>query len=268
MSAHNNDAYSVLGSTSAVDIFNLQPHKDLYDVLMHATDSERESLCNEEKYKAICALLVYDKFLYNNAGDMALNKLGRSTFKVVLESFPEDFSQGQALIEATHPAFIYTDEFKAYTQGFLKIQKYEGHNPTTVYTLGDREYSIRQYGMYTEEKWYKVTEKGAIKHRTGDLPAVIHSRNNDGSIIGLRWYFDGKLHRIGDLAAEINYYKNGNLFSQYWYRHSRLHRDNGPARIYYNKDEIRSQQWYLNGVEYTEAQFQSKLDAVKRGLVP
>jgi hypothetical protein len=56
------------------------------------------------------------------------------------------------------------------------------------------------------------------------------------------WYKDGLRHRDGDLPAVI--YADGD---QFWYRNGHSHRDgNRPAAIWANGE----QRWYRNGVQY------------------
>jgi hypothetical protein len=55
---------------------------------------------------------------------------------------------------------------------------------------------------------------------------------------------------------EVIVYNSG---SKYWYLNNRLHRDDGPAvecSDGYNE-------WWLNGSEYTEAEWKDKLNPVK-----
>jgi hypothetical protein len=61
----------------------------------------------------------------------------------------------------------------------------------------------------------------------------------NGKYTVTEWRLDGKLHRDGDLPAQI--YQNG---SQKWYQHGLLHRDNDqPAMIVPGGDRA----WYQRG---------------------
>ena len=73
---------------------------------------------------------------------------------------------------------------------------------------------------------------------------------NNGSKI---WYLNGKLHREDGPAVE---YDNGDKI---WFLNCKLHREDGPA-IEKSNGII---YWYLNGKEYTEAEFNVKMNPVK-----
>lgn len=228
-------------SMNAVEIFNLQPHKDLYDVLMRATDAERESLCDKPEYKAICALLVYDRFLYNNSeSPLALHKLGRAQFKIVLDSFPEDFSQGLALIEATHPAFIYTDEFKAYVKGHLKITDDKG---AKVYTLGHYSYRVSRFddGHVSFEEWRYKNKK----HRENGPAVISYCEEEPHRVESKIWYFKDMLHRE-DGPAYIYYWPNSTVEHLVeWFKYNYCTRVDGPAKIFRLQDgTLDKEVWY------------------------
>ena len=75
-------------------------------------------------------------------------------------------------------------------------------------------------------------------HRDGDLPAEIMS---DGTQL---WYKDGKKHRDGDLPAMIS--ADG---TQCWYKNDEVHRDGDlPAMIMPNGRQC----WYNNGVRHRD----------------
>ena len=46
---------------------------------------------------------------------------------------------------------------------------------------------------------------------------------------------------------KIEYYPDGNLKSEKWYKNKELHRDNEPAHIYYLNGSIRTKSWYKEG---------------------
>ena len=52
-----------------------------------------------------------------------------------------------------------------------------------------------------------------------------------------RWYNDqGELHREIDLPAEVGFFNNNIIYIQGWWKNGKLHRDNNPAVIRYNKE--------------------------------
>ena len=67
------------------------------------------------------------------------------------------------------------------------------------------------------------------------------------------WFLNGKLHREDGPAVEL---ANGEKF---WYMNDKLHREDGPA-IEKSNGII---YWYLNGKEYTEAEFNVKMNPDK-----
>ena len=66
------------------------------------------------------------------------------------------------------------------------------------------------------------------------------------------WYLNGKLHREDGPACDYIY------GDKCWYLNGKLHREDGPA-IEYNGNKF----WYLNDKEYTEAEFNAKMNPVK-----
>lgn len=66
------------------------------------------------------------------------------------------------------------------------------------------------------------------------------------------WYRDDVLHRDDGPAIE---YKNGD---GEWYQNGKRHREDGPAMDISNHKE-----WWINGVEYTEAEFLEKTQPAK-----
>ena len=90
------------------------------------------------------------------------------------------------------------------------------------------------------------------------------------------WFLNGELHREDGPAIE---WSNGDKL---WYLNDKLHREDGPAieradgyKFWYLNDKRHredgpaiewasgAKEWYLNGTEYTEAEWQAKLNPVK-----
>ena len=55
-----------------------------------------------------------------------------------------------------------------------------------------------------------------------------------------------------EVSVDANNYK-------YWYLNGKLHREDGPAIEWADVNK----NWYLNGIEYTEAEWKAKLDSVR-----
>ena len=67
-----------------------------------------------------------------------------------------------------------------------------------------------------DQEWFKHGKR----HRDGDLPAIMHANGDQ------EWYKDDKRHRDGDLPAII--YADG---AQSWFKYEVQHRDVGPAHV-------------------------------------
>jgi hypothetical protein len=74
--------------------------------------------------------------------------------------------------------------------------------------------------------------------------------DKDGTII---YELNGKLHREDGPAVE---HSNGN---KCWYIDDRLHRADGPAIEWVNGYK----EWWLEGIEYTEEEFNNKIKEYK-----
>ena len=152
-------------------------------------------------------------------------------------------------------------------------------------------------GFYEEQdgslRWYK----NGVLHRDNDLPAVIHANFNK------EWWFEGKQHRENDLPAiewsnghkewwyndqihrvakpaveKFNGAKywclNGVLHRdggpaieygphQEWYKHDKRHREDGPAFKTTDNGNNMRYEWWLEGIQYTEEEFNVYLEKKK-----
>lgn len=258
---------------NAVRLFNLQPEKQLYEIIKRASREERDLYCQQGKFKAMCELIKLDERVKSFPGDIPVHS-SDNVFKIVLSSFPT-FSQGLRLIEATHPGFIYTDEFKALTRDFLKITEKENR---IKYTLGNYIYAITTKDNITLEEWYINSKKhGMRRHRTDgpafigyedgeirlqewwlngkvsreDGPAIIRYFE-DKSIRTEEWFFKGNHHRIGG-PADTQFYRPGVLKYKIWYKDGKMHNSNGPASIeYYDNGNVEAIEWYKDGKKHNE----------------
>lgn len=229
--------------------FGVELHKELYDVLMHSTPEEVESLCKEDKYKALCSLLKRDRLMYNSESDLPLHKLGRGQFKVVIDSFPE-VSTALAYIHATHPAFIYTKEFSAYVKEHLKINRTAEY---TAYVFGDLEY--RLYRGALKEIWLKDGEF----HRDGE-PAIIEYDPQHHGVQSMTWYQNGVKYNNGD-QSRVVFHHTGQVMRREWTdSKGKLHREDGPALILYDTaGRIFSLTYMEHGVKRTLSRIPKKV---------
>ena len=84
------------------------------------------------------------------------------------------------------------------------------------------------------QTWYKDD----MRHRDGDLPAIIYASGNQF------WYKDGMRHRDGDLPAII--FASG---AQQWFKDGKLHRDGDLFAIIYASG---GRAWYKDGVYHRD----------------
>jgi hypothetical protein len=111
---------------------------------------------------------------------------------------------------------------------------------TIYYKLGNKYH--REDGPAIEHKdgkkeWFI----DGIRHRT-DGPAYENPASKCKE-----WFINGIRHRDGGPAIETATYAH-------WYKNGKLHREDGPAADYNSG----SKQWFLDGIEYTEADFKKK----------
>ena len=93
------------------------------------------------------------------------------------------------------------------------------------------------------------------KHRKGK-PAVIQKIYN-GYI--KRWYIDDLLHRDNGPAVVSEDNRQKNIIEK-WYRYGKKHKISGPAIIDIEED---IEEWWLNGVEYSEEDHKDIVDFMK-----
>jgi hypothetical protein len=87
------------------------------------------------------------------------------------------------------------------------------------------------------KRWYQ----DGVQHRV-DGPAIEYA---DGTY---RWYLNGVRHREDGPAVEyLSGYKA-------WWHTGKRHRTDGPAVEYIDGDK-ESNEWWLNGIQYTEELF-------------
>ena len=105
-------------------------------------------------------------------------------------------------------------------------------------------------GRYSDSQGNYYWFKNDLLHREEDLPAV---ELFDGKKL---WYKEGVLHRNGEPAI-ITFNEE-----YMWYQHGLLHREDGPAYVWkFIFGDV--QQWYLNGIEYSEEDFYEYLKKKK-----
>lgn len=97
-------------------------------------------------------------------------------------------------------------------------------------------------GNLTKEQWFKDGEfdrEGApasISYSHGRVfpgdNRTFEQLQRDGSVSFEWWLRHGKCHRE-DGPGRVFYYTDGSLEREVWYRHGKVHRDDGPAGIRY-----------------------------------
>lgn len=89
--------------------------------------------------------------------------------------------------------------------------------------------------------------------RDNDLPARIEYYPN-GRIELEEWYREGRKHR-NNLPARITYHeKSGQVSCETWYKNGKYHRDGDlPAIIEYNEfSMLHSEEWYRDGIRHRD----------------
>jgi len=69
-------------------------------------------------------------------------------------------------------------------------------------------------------------------------------RGADGILEAYYYYCDNELHRE-DGPAAVWFYKRGTIESQIWCKHGKLHREDGPAHErFYQNGKLSARMWY------------------------
>lgn len=77
---------------------------------------------------------------------------------------------------------------------------------------------------------------------------VITYRGKQTTLTSEKWYEVG--HRSNG-PSNVEYYKNGNIQFEEWFKHGYLHRTDGPAAVFYNENgTVRQKVWYKQGIRY------------------
>lgn len=242
--------------------YGVNPEIELYNVLKHATKEQRDILCREKEYKALCNFLIFEDHKRRKNPDILPQTWGSTTFKMMLESFP-DFSDALNFIQAVKPGFIYTQEFQNYVRGLLKIKEHvtstdDTEIRTIEYTLGKIAYDVSYFnGIKDHERWYTYqpiqTENGIygyVPHREGKPADIQYPNEVTRDFLTETWYFGGQLHRE-DGPAITKWFSNSKINTMAWYVNNKLHRIGGPARIIYfdtENDKIFLEEWYIDGM--------------------
>jgi hypothetical protein len=175
----------------------------------------------------------------------------------------EYYYEGKLHRDNDLPAREFTNGTKVWYQ-YGKFHRLDG--PAYECLDGYKEWYIEGI-EYTEEEWkIKVLELSKYEVKKFDNR--------------IEYYYEGKLHRNNDLPAIE--YKNG---SKYWFQNGKLHRDNGPAEEFSNGVKIwyknglthrldgpayeykENKEWYIEGKEYTEEEFNNKIQQLPNILV-
>ena len=116
------------------------------------------------------------------------------------------------------------------------------------------EYVDNGYSGYVVTKLEHLNSERQLHNEDG--PAIIEYYEN-GKISSEKWYRNGKMHRDGDLPASVGYFTNGNISSEKWYQNDKLHRSSEggdlPALVeYYEDGTVKSAHWRQNGKQYRD----------------
>ncbi len=89
-----------------------------------------------------------------------------------------------------------------------------------------------------------------IYSRNGVIVAECRTEYRDMMLVTERWYRNGIIHR--DDGPAVIYYENGQKTYEFWIRDGIWHRDDGPTRVRYNKDKKIEEHWFRNGKQHRE----------------
>jgi len=91
------------------------------------------------------------------------------------------------------------------------------------------------------------------------MSKIIKTYYTNGNIKYEYHYLNAKLHRE-DGPAYIRYDKNGNILCESYYIKGRYHKEDGPAIISWDKDgNILYKEYYLNDKHLTEQEWYNQL---------
>lgn len=80
----------------------------------------------------------------------------------------------------------------------------------------------------------------------------------NGKIKSETWYKNGKYHRENGPAYQL-WYKNGQLWTEVWLKDGKVHRDDGPAyQIWHEDGQLKKELWYINGENIKQNSFITK----------
>lgn len=120
-----------------------------------------------------------------------------------------------------------------------------------------------------EENHYRNKE-GSTEHK--HMVTEFYSKNNyefNDKKKSQRWFVDGKVtNNEEDVPASVEYYENGNVKNEAWYKEGKLHRNgNHPAFIEYfpssslkNKGNRKQERWYKEGELHNDEDFESVIE--------
>lgn len=105
-----------------------------------------------------------------------------------------------------------------------------------------------EYGIYSNADHQLHRKDGSIiEHKEGCYK---------GEYGIIRWYKNNLLHKEGE-PATIDILNN-----KHWFIDGKLHREDGPA-IERGNISSRSNRWFIQGIEYTEEEFEIYLENKK-----
>lgn len=71
-----------------------------------------------------------------------------------------------------------------------------------------------------------------------------------------------------DGPVKIDRYDNGSLTSTIWRNNGRLHREDGPAEIYYDEEgDVEVEAYHINGKELSKSEFEKSTKAIKQAEI-
>lgn len=100
-------------------------------------------------------------------------------------------------------------------------------------------------------KLQMINNQDIIESLRDDGLQVVIEYYQNGNIKREKWFKNNKNHRDEDLPARIDYFQNGNIHLELFYKNGLLDREVGPASIlYYQNGNVNAEEYYRNNLQF------------------
>lgn len=130
---------------------------------------------------------------------------------------------------------------------FLLVNNNKNNFPSELYKrilshIKETYVKVYEYNdnKVCSENWYDA-ERNLVKSK---------DYFENGNVMQEQWYKEGVYHKEGG-PAEIFYFSNGNMRYEAWVKEGTIHREDGPAvTTYYTDGTKKSEEWVNDGLVY------------------